>query len=43
MTRFGAEFVPAVEVQQPARDFLDMRLTTETVAGITAKFKERAL
>ena len=43
VTRFRAEFVPAVELQQLAREFLDMRQTTETVAEITAKFRERAL
>ena len=39
---FRAEFVPTVELQQVARVFLDMRQTTESVAEITAKFRERA-
>ena len=43
VARFRAEFAPAVELQQLAREFLDMRQTTETVAEITAKFRERAL
>ena len=43
VTQFRAEFAPAVELQQLARGFLDMRQTTETVAKITAKFRERAL
>ena len=43
VTRFRAEFAPAVELQQLAREFLDMRQTTESVAEITAKFRERAL
>ena len=32
-----------IEVQQLARKFQDLRQTTETVAEITAKFRERAL
>lgn len=43
VTRFKAEFALAVELQQLAREFLDMRQTTETVAEITTKFRERAL
>ena len=43
VTMFRDEFSPAVEIQQLAREFLDMRQTTESVAEITAKFKERAL
>ena len=43
VTKFRAEFVPAVEIQQLAREFLDMRQNTETVAEITTKFRERAL
>ena len=35
---FGA---PTVEVQQLTREFLDMIQMTETVAEITANFKER--
>ena len=41
MTRFRAEFAPALELQQLAREFLDMRQMTETVAEITTKFRER--
>ena len=40
VSRFRADFAPAMEV---AMEFLDMRQTTETVAEITAKFKERAM
>ena len=43
VTIFWEEFAPAVELQQLAKEFLDMRQTTETVAEITAKFRERAL
>nr|KAJ0216168.1 hypothetical protein LSAT_V11C300131450 [Lactuca sativa] len=43
VTRFREDFAPAVELQQLAREFLDMRQTTESVAEITAKFWERAL
>lgn len=43
VTRFRVEFAPAVELQQLAREFLDMRQTTETMAEITAKFQERAV
>ena len=43
VTGFKAEFAPAVELQQLAREFLDMRQTAETVAEITAKFREREL
>ena len=43
MTSFRDEFAPAVELQQLAREFLNMRQTTETVAEITAKFRERPL
>ena len=42
-TRFRAEFAPVIEVQQLAREFQDLTQTTETVAEITAKFRERAL
>ena len=38
VTWFVAEFMPAVELQQLARDFVDMRQTTKTVAEITAMF-----
>ena len=43
VTHFRAEFAPTVELQQLAREFLDMRQTMETVAEITPKFWERAL
>ena len=43
MKIFRDEFTPAVEIQQLAREFLDMRQTIELVAEITAKFRERAL
>ena len=43
VTRFRPEFALAVELQQLAREFLDMRQTTKTVAEITTKFRERAL
>ena len=43
VTRFRVEFAPAVDLQQLAREFLDMRQTTELVAEITAMFRERAL
>ena len=42
-TRCRAEFAPVIEVQQLAREFQDLRQTTETVAEITAKFRERTL
>ncbi|CAH1431387.1 unnamed protein product [Lactuca virosa] len=42
-TRFRAEFAPVIEVQQLAREFQDLQQTTETVAKITTKFRERAL
>lgn len=43
VTRFQSEFALAIEMQQLAREFQDLRQTTETVAEITAKFRERAL
>lgn len=43
MTRFRAEFAPTRELQQLAREFLDMLQTIEMVAEITAKFQERSL
>ena len=43
VTRFRAEFAPTMEIQQLAREFLDMGQTTESMAEITSKFKERAL
>ena len=41
--RFRAEFAPVIEVQQLAREFQDIRQTTEIVAEITAMFRERTL
>ena len=43
VSKFWEEFVPAVEGHQLVSEFLDMRQTTETVAEITAKFRERSL
>ena len=43
VTKFRVEFVPAVEIQQLVKEFLDMRQTTELVAEITIKFREWAL
>ena len=43
VTRFRAEFALAVEIQQLAREFIDMRQTMEIVVEITTKFRERAL
>ena len=43
MTCFRVEFALAIQVQQLAREFQDLRLTTKTVAGITTKFRKRAL
>lgn len=43
VTKFRAEFVSAVQLQQLAREFLDMRKTMESVVEITTKFRERAL
>ena len=37
------EFAPAIDVHHLVREFQDLHQTTETVAEITAKFKERAL
>ena len=43
MTNIRAEFALAVEVKQLAKEFLNMRQTTETMAEITAKLRERDL
>ena len=43
VTRFRAEFALVVELQQLANEFLDMRQATESVAEITANFRERTL
>ena len=42
-TRFRVEFAPVIKLQQLAREFQDLTQTTETVAEITAKFRDRAL
>ena len=41
--RFDMEFVPPIEVQRLVREFQELQQTTETMAEITAKFRERAL
>ena len=41
--RFQREFVPAIEVKQLAREFQDLRQTIETLAVITAKFRDIVL
>ena len=43
VTQVRAEFAMAVGVQQLAREFQDLRQTTETVAEITTKLQNRAL
>lgn len=43
LTRFHEEFAPIIEVQQMVREFQDLHHTTEAMAEITAKFRERAL
>ena len=43
LTKFWAEFAPVIEVQQLAREFQDLHQTIETVAEITAMFREREL
>ena len=40
---FNLEFAPSIEVQCLVREFQELQQTTETVAQITAKFRERAL
>ena len=40
---FRAEFAPMIEVQQLEQEFEDLCQTTETMAEITTKFRERAL
>lgn len=40
-TRFKREFVPVAEVQQLTQEYLALKKTSEMVAKITAKFKER--
>ena len=39
VTRFIMEFAPTLEVQQMAREFEELRQTTEPMAEITAKFR----
>ena len=41
--RFDSEFAPPIEVQRLVREFHDLQQTTETVAEITTKFRERSL
>ena len=41
--QFDAEFTPPIEVQRLVSEFHDRHQTTETVAEITAKFREQAL
>mgnify|MGYP001545561034 CR=1 FL=1 len=41
--RFDLEFAPHIEVQRLVREFHDLQQTTETVAEITAKFREQTL
>ena len=43
MSMFQAEFAPVVDVEQIAIEFPDMTQTTETMAEITTRFRERAL
>ena len=43
MIRCKAEFAPAIEVEQLAKEFQDHHQTTETVVVITAKYRERDL
>ena len=40
---FDSDFAPPIEVQRLVREFHDLQQTTETVAEITVKFRERAL
>ena len=42
LARFRAKFAQVIEVQQLAREFQVLQQTTETVAEITVKFRERA-
>ena len=42
-TKFRAQLALVIEVQQLAREFLDLFQTMETVEEITAKFRERTL
>lgn len=43
VTRFMADFAPAIEVQQMSREIQYLHQTTETMPEITANFRERAL
>ena len=40
--RFDQEFAPPIEVQRLVKEFHGLQQTTETMAEITAKFRERA-
>ncbi|KAI3751218.1 hypothetical protein L2E82_22266 [Cichorium intybus] len=42
-TKFRQEYVPQIEMERLAREYLNLTQTTETVAEITKKFNERAL
>ena len=41
--RFDLEFSPPIEVQRLVREFHDLHQSTETMAEMTAKFRERPL
>ena len=41
--QFDLEFAPPIEVQRLVREFHDPQQITETMAEITAKFREQAL
>ena len=43
VSRFQRDFAPAIEVQQLASKFQDLRQTIETVTEITSKIMDRAL
>lgn len=40
---FKADFVPVIEVQEFAREFQDLHLTTKTLAEITTMFRESSV
>ena len=42
-TQFRTEFPTVTKVKQLAKEFQDLSQTTETMAEITAKFREKAL
>ena len=41
IVRFKADFAPFIDVQQSSSEFQDLRQTTEFIAKITVKLKER--